>query len=110
MGNRLNQAKEISEEFTAGIKSIRDFNQAELALIAKMGDQFRDWFEACHILESQGIVTVGSTGQPRTHPAVDIKNSAADRIEMWLRRLKLLDQEVEKVDALDELKKQLLGG
>ena len=107
---RSEEAKMLSLRFKDTILAMRDYNPAETALIDQLAQQFRDWFEASVILDEQGLITVGSQGQPRTHPALDIKNSASDRMERWLRRLGLLDESPESVDALDELKKELLAG
>ena len=107
---RSEEAKILSLRFKDTILGMRDYNPAEKALVDQLAQQFSDWFEASLILDEQGLITGGSQGQPRTHPALDIKNSASDRMERWLRRLGLLDETPEAVDALDELKKELLAG
>jgi hypothetical protein len=83
---RSEEAKMLSLRFKDTILAMRDYNPAETALVDQLAQQFRDWFEASVILDEQGLITVGSQGQPRTHPALDIKNSASDRMERWLRQ------------------------
>ncbi len=67
---RLEEGLEISLRFKDTILGMRDFNPAEITLVDQLANQFRDWFEASMILEDQGLITVGSQGQPRpeNHP------------------------------------------
>lgn len=91
------------------IASRASWSPAEKLMLSQMQEALADWEQARRILQTQGMITEGSQGQPVPHPAQAIKVSAADRVSRWLRQLGLLDDAADVLDELDENKKRMLG-